>query len=71
METKTIKIYVFSAYSRAKRPIYIKKEEMTLKEFNNYIKDFRVKEFEENDIYRTKKDFVYSWKDGYINQLSD
>ena len=66
-----IKIRVFSSYSSSEKPWYVTKEKMTKKEFNKYVKDWKVKEFEDNDMWRTGTDKAYSWDDGYINTLHD
>lgn len=68
---KNIKVKVYNAYSDSSRVSYITKTIMTKKQFDKYIKDFRVQEFKDNDSWRTNDDPTYSWEKGYINELSD
>ena len=67
---KKIKIRVFSSYSESSKPWYVTYQVMTKKEFDKYIKDFRVQEFK--DVAwraNVEADDTYSWEKGYINEL--
>jgi len=68
---KLIRVRIFSSYSRAKKPWYVARECMTKKQFNKEIKNWKVKEFKENDSWRIKETKTYSWEKGYINKLHD
>ena len=71
-EREKIKIRVFSSYSESSKPWYVTYQVMTKKEFDKYIKDFRVQEFK--DVAwraNVEADDTYSWEKGYINELHD
>jgi len=71
MLKKKIIIKGFSPYSESVKPFWIKEQEMTLKEFQEYIRGWEVQEFKEQDLYRTDNLKGYSWKGGFINTLID
>jgi hypothetical protein len=69
--SKIIRVRVYSSYSESEKPIFVHKIKMTKMEFDKAVKDWKVTEFEENDLWRTKTDKGFSWSSGYINELSD
>jgi hypothetical protein len=67
---KTVRIRVYSTYSESTRPWYVTKKRMTKKEYDRYVKDWRVKEFARDLSWRAKGG-THSWREGVINTLSD